>query len=1052
MSQIRRRHFFTLLLLLWIASSLQAQETTDPLGLARQLAATANDNATTLTERQDSLRKLEEATRLFLTVGENLEAARTLNRAGRLHLILNSPQNAITSHNQALDLLKQTPSVEVEVDNLNGLAATYILADKSRVDTILNRSVTLSEQAGYTQGKAQALLTLSNRRNYDNQLVALQTAQAALALWQTVGDKQGIARSYEQVGRCYYVQNILAEATQNYEQALQLWRELNNSPAQAGALIMLGFIDFRKAEWQSSISRFTQAQGLIDEEAEPHKMGQIAAGLAEVFAEHGLPEDSVAHFERALAYYQKTQNPHLIWYATWGLGWTYYLQQKYSEALGLFEQSLKDVDSDGLEAAASYENIGRVRLATGNYPAAKEALEFALAVYTRTVNPMEAARVQGLLGQILEYQGLVANARRNYVQALETFTRLSDPFNQSAIYYALGRLELKRGKYNEAENYLSRSIEVTDKIHRISSSFDLNVAFSASVHDRYQAYIDCLMRKHRLEPGKGFDIRAFEISESARARSLAEFLRTTQSDLAPGLDPNLAQREKSLRQSLSQRSEYRSQLLSTTYRTEELNAVNAEISRLEAEYNQVTNLISERYPAFRQVTQPVAWNLPRIQEQVIGDNQTVLLEYSVGPERSYVWAVTRNSIKTFELPGKAAIDSAVKKVYDLLKLPPVADTEINLAEASQELSRMILSPVAAELDKRVVIVVADEALNFIPFQILPVAPNSEPLVARFELVNAPSGSILGDMRQEAGRRQPATKLLAAFGDPIFPANYAERKDEKDSDQVIAMQQPGVARWRSALRDIELNGDSFDPSVITPLFYATRELNNLRELGGRQALVLSDFAATRERFLGTDLTQYAMLHLATHGFLDPQRPEFSGLLLSTVDREGKEINGFVGLQEIYQLRAPVLLVVLSACRTGLGKDVRGEGLVGLTRGFMYACASSVVASLWKVDDAATAELMKLFYSNMLQHGMKPAEALRAAQNSIRQQPKWRSPYYWAAFTLQGEYRQVISPMPDSGALTLRWKILIGAALLVLLAGVVVWYRHRLSLKNRGDVRG
>lgn len=354
---------------------------------------------------------------------------------------------------------------------------------------------------------------------------------------------------------------------------------------------------------------------------------------------------------------------------------------------------------------------------------------------------------------------------------------------------------------------------------------------------------------------------------------------------------------------------------------------------------------------------------------------------------------------------------------------------------------MVLSPVAAELDKRVVIVVPDETLNFIPFQILPLSPGTEPMVAKLEVVNAPSGSILGDIRKEVAQRQPATKVLAAFGDPIFPANYAERKNEEGTDQVIAMQQPGMGRWRSALRDIELNGDAFDPSVITPLFYATRELNNLRELAGKEALVLSDFAATRERLLSTDLTQYAMLHLATHGFLDPKRPEFSGLVLSTVNREGQQIDGFVGLQEIYELRAPVRMVVLSACQTALGKDVRGEGLVGLTRGFMYAGASSVVASLWKVDDAATAELMKLFYSNMLQHGMKPAEALRAAQNSIRQRPEWRSPHYWAAFTLQGEYNQVITTTPQLSRGVSSTILIIGGLVVLGIAVAVWWYRRQ-----------
>jgi CHAT domain-containing protein len=251
-----------------------------------------------------------------------------------------------------------------------------------------------------------------------------------------------------------------------------------------------------------------------------------------------------------------------------------------------------------------------------------------------------------------------------------------------------------------------------------------------------------------------------------------------------------------------------------------------------------------------------------------------------------------------------------------------------------------------------------------------------------------------------------------------------------------------------LRDIELGKDRFDPSVIPRLFYAARELRNLRELARGQALVISDVNATREKFFTTDLTQYAILHLATHGgFLDPRRPDSAGFLLSTTDAQGQEINGFIGLEDIYNLRAPVHLVVLSACQTALGRDVRGEGLVGLTRGFMYAGASSVVASLWKVDDAATAELMKYFYSNMLQHQMQPAEALRAAQNSIRQHPRWSSPYYWAAFTLQGEYQQVIKPVDQSNVRASWLKISVIVAVLMLLAVAIWWYfRSRRRLKT------
>jgi CHAT domain-containing protein len=644
---------------------------------------------------------------------------------------------------------------------------------------------------------------------------------------------------------------------------------------------------------------------------------------------------------------------------------------------------------------------------------------------------MEAARVQALIGKVYQEQGSLTRARIRYETALGAFRSLSDHVNESATLYAMGTLELRESHLDAAQNYLRQSLDVTENIRRVSTSSDLTAAFSATVHERYESYIECLMRKHRDHPNLGLSVRAFEMSELARARSLAELLRTTQTNLVPGLDPKLAQQEKSLRQSLKVKEDSKVALLAKKYTRDELQALDAELARLEAEYEQVTGTIRAQYPSYEQVTQPNAWTLKQIQDDVISDDQTVLLEYSLGTDHSYVWVVTKNEIRSYDLPARARISEAAQRVYRLLSTTNDAESENESSQATQELVGMILSPVAAELAKHRVIVVSDDALNYIPFQILP-SPSAghEPLVANYEVINAPSASILGQLRRETARRQAPERVLAVFGDPVFASNYAQRKDA-GADEYTASKQPvGNERGPHAPRDIEPSGEALDPAKIQPLFYARRELANLSEVAGDGTFVAKGFEATRERLAKTDLTEFAILHFATHGFLDPERPENTGLFLSTVDRGGKAQKGFVGLQDIYNLRAPVDLVVLSACRTGLGKDVRGEGLIGLARGFMYAGASSVVASLWKVDDEATAELMKRFYTNMLQGGMTPPAALRAAQNSIRQEPQWSAPYYWAAFTLQGDYHHIIKVRPTAREST-RPLIMIGVVMLILL---------------------
>ncbi|HEX4946866.1 MAG TPA: CHAT domain-containing protein, partial [Blastocatellia bacterium] len=152
-----------------------------------------------------------------------------------------------------------------------------------------------------------------------------------------------------------------------------------------------------------------------------------------------------------------------------------------------------------------------------------------------------------------------------------------------------------------------------------------------------------------------------------------------------------------------------------------------------------------------------------------------------------------------------------------------------------------------------------------------------------------------------------------------------------------------------------------------------------------------------------LQPYGIVHFATHGYWDSTTPELSGLFLSRFDRQGQPLDGALRLSDIYNLKLPKELVVLSACETALGKDIRGEGLIALTRGFMYAGAARVLASLWKVEDEATAELMAVFYQQLLQEKRSPAAALRQAQIAMWQKEPTKIPYNWAAFVLQGEYR-------------------------------------------------
>jgi CHAT domain-containing protein len=329
---------------------------------------------------------------------------------------------------------------------------------------------------------------------------------------------------------------------------------------------------------------------------------------------------------------------------------------------------------------------------------------------------------------------------------------------------------------------------------------------------------------------------------------------------------------------------------------------------------------------------------------------------------------------------------------------------------------MLLSPAAALLGAKRLLVVADGALQYVPFAALPIPkwpagrnPNAiadyRPLIADHEIVSLPSASTLAVLRGETGARKPAPKTVAVLADPVFNSDDVRvkrrMKPRNDTDVTSVLSPQRRDLERSAME----SGVSDTGLRLARLIGSRREAAAIRALvpEGQRKQAL-DFEANRTTVTGGELGNYRIVHFATHGLVNNVHPELSGLVLSLVNERGEPQDGFLRLNEIYNLKLPADTVVLSACQTGLGKEIKGEGLVGLTRGFMYAGAARVVTSLWKVDDQATSELMKYFYQGMLgPQKLSPAAALRAAQVAMWKQKGWESPYYWAAFVLQGEWK-------------------------------------------------
>ncbi|MFY9551561.1 MAG: CHAT domain-containing protein, partial [Thermoanaerobaculia bacterium] len=397
------------------------------------------------------------------------------------------------------------------------------------------------------------------------------------------------------------------------------------------------------------------------------------------------------------------------------------------------------------------------------------------------------------------------------------------------------------------------------------------------------------------------------------------------------------------------------------------------------------------------LARPQPLTLKEIQGQLL-DANTVLVEYALGEERSFVWAVTPTSLASHELPRRSVVEAAARRLYEAWS----TGSGVDAAESRQRaliLSRMLLGPVAGHLAGRRLLVVAEGALQYVPFAALPSPlPGfaARPLAMDHEVVSLPSASTLAVLRREASGRPAPELVVAVLGDPVFDA----------SDPRVN----GTARPSAASRRPDPRSDALTRSMqesgfsrLERLSASRREAEEIGALAGPgMGLTALDFRASRRTALSSEVGKAHIIHFATHGLLDSLHPEFSGIVLSLVDEQGRPQDGFLQTRDIYRMKLSADLVVLSACQTALGKDVRGEGLAGLSRGFMYAGAPRVVASLWRVPDRATAELMKRFYDGMLVRGLRPAAALRGAQMAIRSERRWSSPHYWAAFTLQGDW--------------------------------------------------
>jgi CHAT domain-containing protein/tetratricopeptide (TPR) repeat protein len=982
-----------------------------------------------LGENQKALEYLNQALALERAVGDRSIEAATLNNIGRVYHVLGENQKALEYLNQALPLERAVGDRRGEGATLNIIGAVYdYLGEKQKALEYYGQALPLRRAVGDRRGEAYTLNNIG--LVYDalgEKQKALEYYSQARPLLRAVGDRNIEAATLNNIGRVYSDLGEKQKALEYYGQALPLERAAGDRSGEADVLNNIGRVYDALGEKQKALEYYGQALPLWRAVGDRMYEALALNNIGSVYSDLGENWKALEYYGQALPLERAVGDRDDEAYTLNNIGRVYDALGEKQKALEYFSQALPLWRAVGDRNGEAYtlNNIGLVYDALGEKQKALEYYGQALPLSRAVGDRMYEALALNNIGRVYDALGENQQALEYYGQALPLRRAVGDRPGEVTTLYNIAHLERDRGNLLEARRQIEAALAIVEDLRSRYTNKQLSSSYFATVQDLYRFYIDLLMRLHKQSPSAGFDGAALQISERARARTLLETLAEANADIRQGGDPTLLERERTLQQQLNAKAQAQTRLLTEKHTDAQVETIAKEIETLTTEFQQVEAQIRQTSPHYAALTQPQPLTLKQIQTQVL-DEETLLLEYSLGSDRSYLWAVTPNSITSYELPKRDEIEAIARRVYDLLNArnkrvkgetkerwqARVAQADVEIPAAAAGLSRMVIAPAAAQLGKKRLVIVADGVLQYIPFAVLPDptanagSAAQQPLIVTHEIVSLPSASTLSVLRREVAGRKPAPKTVVALADPVFMKN-----DERVKNALnIANSDTKGALSTETVRELQLVEAAEDTGVSNGGLYVPRLLGSRKEAEDIVAMVPAaerrlalDFEANRDVATSADLSQYRYVHFSTHGFLNSVHPELSGIVFSLVNERGEAQDGFLRAHEVFNLKLPAEAVVLSACQTGIGKEVKGEGLVSLTRGFMYAGAPRVVVSLWSVSEIGTAELMVRFYREMLKKGKPPAAALRAAQVSLMHEQRWASPFYWSGFTLQGEWR-------------------------------------------------
>jgi CHAT domain-containing protein/tetratricopeptide (TPR) repeat protein len=937
--------------------------------------------------RRRAIKELEESASQWRALGNSKAEATALREIGNIYSRLSELKKSLEYLTGALSLWRTAGQQKQEAITLNDIGVVYMR---------------MGETAEALKYYLQALPTVSVLQSRADEATTLINIGAA---YSTIGESQ--------------------RALEYFSQALPIVKDLGYREGEASILVNSSLALITLGELQKALDNYRQALTIL--KATENRLAEASAlgGMATVYRQLGELDRALDLHNQALVLRRKVGDRRGEAYTLEGMGVIYNFLGEQQKALDFHNQSLilRRAVGDRRGEAYSLLNIGTIHDFLGDSQKAldfhQQALALSRAVGDRQWEVIALSRVGDDLTRLDQPQ----KAIENYRKAIEVNRPIQNKSYEASILYGMARAERSRGNLTEARTQIEDAINIIESIRAQVVSHELRSTYLASYQNYYHFYISLLMRMNEVQPSSGHDIAALRVSERARARGFLELLAEARIDVRQGIAADLKEREKLLQARISWVQNQIIQIQSRPNPDQlKITALDDELKKLQTDREQLEAEIRQKHPRYAQLRYPTPLSLEGIQKSL--DDKTALLEYSLDKDDSFLFAISKSDFLAVKLPSNSSLVDRVRKVKEAIADKPNRITLSNYLLNASSLYRDLVQPAARVLEgKKSLIIVPDGILHYLPFETLLQSDKGRSvqvdlsrlsyLVRDYDISYAPSATVLENLREDYSRKPSSEKMFVAFADPL----YATEKRE-DNNTI-----------RSAL--VSTFGES-EPWKLQPLPDSRTEVERIGNLYPQDqiGIFLQEGASEENVKVEGRLGHYRYIHFAVHGLINDNKPQYSGLVLSlpreksstaTNDaRQAKEVaekeksrgqtevsrdapvteDGLLQVYEVFNLKLNAELVVLSACETGLGKEVKGEGLIGLTRAFIYAGSSMVAVSLWKVRDKSTSELMLRFYRSLANGNLNKAAALRQAQMTMIRRTAFAHPYHWAGFVLIG----------------------------------------------------